>query len=127
MVDFCVCVVVLQAVQSLITYPIISSPLAGLDLMCFDVTGVDPASNISVPTMVFHFQSSDASSTGGPATVDYVLDLENVYVYLEHAALCLTILPTMNGLSIIGNSAQVDHQIVFDRVNNQIGWASTTC
>jgi hypothetical protein len=21
----------------------------------------------------------------------------------------------------------VDHQIVFDRVNNQIGWASTTC
>ncbi len=127
MVDFCVCVVVLQAVQSLITYPIISSPLEGLDIMCFDVTGVDPASNISVPTMVFHFQSSDASSTGGPATVDYVLDLENVYVYLEHAALCLTILPTMNGLSIIGNSAQVDHQIVFDRVNNQIGWASTTC
>ncbi|CAM6016575.1 unnamed protein product [Sphagnum balticum] len=116
-----------QAVQSLITYPIISSPLEGLDLMCFDVTGVDPASNISVPTMVFHFQSSDASSTGGPATVDYVLDLENVYVYLERAALCLTILPTMNGLSIIGNSAQVDHQIVFDRVNNQIGWASTTC
>lgn len=116
-----------QAVQSLMTYPIISSPLEGLDLMCFDVTGVDPASNISVPTMVFHFQSSDASSTGGPATVDYVLDLENVYVYLEHAALCLTILPTINGLSVIGNSAQVDHQIVFDRVNNQIGWASTTC
>jgi hypothetical protein len=52
----------------------------------------------------------------------------NVLFFYSETVVCLTILSVNPGSTmIIGNTAQADHEMVFDRVNGQIGWASTTC
>ncbi|KAH8957599.1 hypothetical protein BDL97_07G100500 [Sphagnum fallax] len=78
------------------------------------------------PTITFHFK--DASGNG---TVHFVLAPENyISLYMEPCLYCLSILPAAESgllVNVIGNLAQANHQMVFDRVNHQIGWASADC
>jgi hypothetical protein len=51
-----------------------------------------------------------------------------LFVYLEPKLYCVTILSILVGgvpTSIIGNIVQANHQMAFDQVHHQIGWAST--
>lgn len=107
---------VLQEFENQFNFPVVrSSPT-----VCFDVSG---ASANSVPNIVFHLQS-----VSGAESVDFVLSLENVLLPSSETVACLSI-QSLNppGVMIIGNTAQANHEVVFDRVNRQIGWASTTC
>ncbi|CAK9206712.1 unnamed protein product [Sphagnum jensenii] len=109
---------VLQEFQNQFNFPIVSNS----PTVCFDVSS-STASTI-YPTIVLHLQS-----VSGAEPVDFVLYPENVLLpFLETGALCLSIMSVPAGSTmIIGNTAQADHEMVFDRVNRQIGWASTTC
>ncbi len=90
--------------------------------VCFDVSSAT-ASTINPNNIVFHLQS-----VSGGETVDFVLSPVNVLFFYSETVVCLTILSVNpGGTMIIGNSAQADHEMVFDRVNGQIGWASTIC
>jgi hypothetical protein len=113
----------LQELQKLITLPQVNQTIDYISPLCFDLAN---ASIHEFPTITFHF--IDASGNG---TVHFVLAPENyISLYLEPFIYCLTILPGADfGLpvSIIGNLAQANHQMVFDRVNHQIGWASADC
>ncbi|CAM6032497.1 unnamed protein product [Sphagnum compactum] len=109
--------------QRLITLPQVNHTVDNIFPLCFNLT---KGSIHDFPTIRFHF--IDASGNG---TVHFVLAPENyISLYLEPPTYCLTILPSAeNGLlvNIIGNLAQANHQMVFDRVNQQIGWASADC
>ncbi|KAH8965108.1 hypothetical protein BDL97_04G101700 [Sphagnum fallax] len=109
---------VLQEFENQFTFPIVSNS----PTVCFDVSSAT-ASTI-YPNIVFHLQS-----VSGAEPVDFVLYPENVFRQPpETGVLCLTIMSiNSTGPMIIGNTAQADHEMVFDRVNNQIGWASTKC
>jgi hypothetical protein len=108
---------VVQEFASQYDFPVVSIP----PYVCFDVSNAT-ASTI-VPNIVFHLQSvSDAEP------VDFVLSLANVFLQYSETVECLTIrLRNPPGPMIIGNTAQANHEMVFDRANGQIGWASTTC
>jgi hypothetical protein len=112
-----------QELQKLITLPQVNQTFHYIFPLCFDLAN---ASIHEFPTITFHF--IDASGNG---TVHFVLAPENyISLYLEPFLYCLTILPgAERGLpvSIIGNLAQANHQMVFDQVNHQIGWASADC
>ncbi len=99
-------------------FPVVSNS----PLVCFDVSNAT-ASPIP-PKIVFHFQS-----VSGAEAVDFVLYEENVLIpSTETGALCISIVPVPPGIPmIIGNIAQADHEMVFDRANRQIGWADKTC
>jgi len=109
-----------QELQKLITLPLVDQNIFPL---CFDLAN---ASIHEFPTITFHF--IDASGNG---TVHFVLAPENyISLYLEPFLYCLTILSGADSglpVNIIGNLAQANHQMVFDRVNHQIGWASADC
>ncbi len=108
----------LQEFENQFTFPIITNS----PTVCYDVSSAN-ASTI-YPNIVFHLQS-----VSGGEPVDFVLYQENLFLpTLETGALCLTIMSiNSSGPMIIGNTAQADHEMVFDRVNNQIGWVSITC
>ncbi len=107
----------LQEFENQFDFPIVSSSPS----VCFDVSSAT-ASTI-VPYIVFHLES-----VSGAETVDFVLSPENVLFTSSETVVCLTIMSVNPaGTMIIGNTAQADHEMVFDRVNGQIGWASTTC
>ncbi|CAK9272169.1 unnamed protein product [Sphagnum jensenii] len=112
---------VLQEFENQFSFPIVNNSYGG-STVCFDVSSAT-ASTI-YPNIVFHLQS-----VSGGEPVDFVLYPENVFLPPpETDVLCLTIMSINSpGPMIIGNTAQADHEMVFDRVNNQIGWASTTC
>jgi hypothetical protein len=99
-------------------FPVVSIP----PFVCFNVSNAT-ASTIP-PKIVFHLQS-----VSGAELVDFVLHGENVLLASpETGVLCLSILLGLPGFPlIIGNTAQADHEMVFDRANRQIGWASTKC
>jgi hypothetical protein len=107
----------LQEYSNQFNFPIVSNS----PTVCFDESSAT-ASTIP-PNIVFHLQSvSDAEP------VDFVLYPENVLFMSSETVGCLNIqLVKPPGPMIIGNTAQADHEMVFDRVNGQIGWASTTC
>jgi hypothetical protein len=109
-----------QELQKLITLPLVDQNIFPL---CFDLAN---ASIHEFPTITFHF--IDASGNG---TVHFVLAPENyISLYLEPFLYCLTILSGADSglpVNIIGNLAQANHQMVFDQVNHQIGWASADC
>ncbi|KAH8965117.1 hypothetical protein BDL97_04G102200 [Sphagnum fallax] len=109
---------VLQELENQFTFPIVSNS----PFVCFDVSSAT-ASTI-YPNIVFHLQS-----VSGAESVDFVLSPENVFrLPSETDVLCLAIMSiSPSGPMVIGNIAQADHEMVFDRVNGQIGWASTTC
>ncbi len=99
-------------------FPTVSNP----PYVCFDVSSAT-ASTINPNNIVFHLQS-----VSGGETVDFVLSPANVLFFYSETVVCLTILSVNAGdTMIIGNTAQADHEMVFDRVNGQIGWASTIC
>jgi hypothetical protein len=107
---------VLQEFEKQFTFPIVSSS----PTVCFDVSSVNM---FFIPNIVFHLQS-----VSGAQPVDFVLSLDNVLLPVSETVECLTIQSlTPPGVMIIGNTAQANHEMVFDRVNGQIGWASTTC
>ncbi len=108
----------LQEFENQFNFP--TYEVSGSPTVCFDVSG---ASAISIPNIVFHLQS-----VSGGEPVDFVLSLDNVLLPYSETVKCLTIM-SLNppGVMIIGNTAQANHEVVFDRVNRQIGWASTTC
>ncbi|CAK9233273.1 unnamed protein product [Sphagnum troendelagicum] len=112
-----------KELQKLITLPQVNQTLHYLFPLCFDLAN---ASIHKFPTITFHFK--DASGNG---TVHFVLAPENyISLYLEPCLYCLTILPAAESgllVNVIGNLAQANHQMVFDRVNHQIGWASADC
>jgi hypothetical protein len=109
---------VVQEVQSLVNYPVVDGSLFQMGL-CYDLTGI---TNPSFPSMAFQFEDANG------ATIDFQLTPENLLIELQTPSLvCLSILPTDQVTSIIGNIAQQDHHMVFDRVSNQVGWVSTTC
>lgn len=111
-------VMILQEVQSLVNYPVVDGSLFQMGL-CYDLTGI---TNPSFPSMAFQF--GDANG----ATINFQLTPENLLIEFQAPSLvCLSILPTDQVTSIIGNIAQQDHHMVFDRVSNQVGWVSTTC
>ncbi len=99
-------------------FPVVSIP----PFVCFDVSNAT-ASTIP-PKIVFHLQS-----VCGAELVDFVLYGENVLLpSTETGVLCLSILLVLPGIPIIiGNTEQADHEMVFDRANREIGWASTKC
>jgi hypothetical protein len=113
----------LQELQKLITLPQVNQTFHYIFPLCFDLAN---ASIHEFPTITFHFK--DASGNG---TVHFVLAPENyISLYLEPCLYCLTILPAAESgllVNVIGNLAQANHQMVFDRVNHQIGWASADC
>ncbi len=110
--------IILQEVQSLVNYPVVDGSLFQMGL-CYDLTGI---TNPSFPSMAFQFEDANG------ATIDFQLTPENLLIELQTPSLvCLSILPTDQVTSIIGNIAQQDHHMVFDRVSNQVGWVSTTC
>ncbi len=113
----------LQELQKLITLPQVNQTLHYLFPLCFDLAN---ASIHKFPTITFHFK--DASGNG---TVHFVLAPENyISLYMEPCLYCLSILPAAESgllVNVIGNLAQANHQMVFDRVNHQIGWASADC
>jgi hypothetical protein len=110
----------LQELQRLITLPQVNHTVDNLFPLCFNLAN---GSIHDFPTIRFHFK--DASGNG---TVHFVLAPENyISLYLEPPSYCVTILPTPLPVSIIGNLAQANHQMVFDRVNHRIGWASADC
>jgi hypothetical protein len=92
-----------------------------LSLLCFNTTN---ASSYVFPCITFHFIEPN-----GNGTTKFVLAPHNfLFVYLEPRLYCLTILSILVSVvptSIIGNIAQANHQMVFDQVHHQIGWAST--
>ncbi|CAM6046224.1 unnamed protein product [Sphagnum compactum] len=108
---------VVQEFSNQFNFPIVSNS----PTVCYDVSSAT-ASTV-VPNIVFHLESvSDAEP------VDFVLSPENVLLASSDIVVCLTIqLVNPPGTMIIGNTAQADHEIVFDRANGRIGWASTTC
>ncbi|CAM6072825.1 unnamed protein product [Sphagnum tenellum] len=108
---------VVQEFASQYDLPVVSIP----PYVCFNVSNTT-ASTI-VPNIVFYLQSvSDVER------VDFVLSLENVFLRYSETVECLTILShNPPSAMIIGNTAQANHEMVFDRANGQIGWASTTC
>ncbi len=106
----------LQEFENQFTFPTVNNP----PFVCFDVSS---ATVIEIPNIVFHLQS-----VSGTETVDFVLSSDNVIFYYSDTVVCLNIMSVSPpGPMIIGNTAQADHEMVFDRVNGQIGWASTTC
>jgi hypothetical protein len=108
---------VVQEFSSQFDFPVVSIP----PHVCFDVSNAT-ASPI-VPNIVFHMQS-----VSGAEPVDFVLYPENVLLVSSETVVCLSIgLGNPAGPMIIGNTAQANHEMVFDRANGQIGWASTTC
>jgi hypothetical protein len=107
----------LQEFVSQFTFPIVSNS----PTVCFNVSSAT-ASTI-YPSIVFYLQS-----VSGAEPVDFVLYPENVFLQSSETVYCLTIMSVNpGGPMIIGNTAQADHEMVFDRVNGQIGWAETTC
>jgi hypothetical protein len=109
-----------KELQRLITLPQVNHTVDNLFPLCFNLAN---GSIHDFPTIRFHFK--DASGNG---TVHFVLAPENyISLYLEPPSYCVTILPTPLPVSIIGNLAQANHQMVFDRVNHRIGWASADC
>ncbi|CAK9224450.1 unnamed protein product [Sphagnum troendelagicum] len=108
---------VVGAFESQFNFPTVSN---NASTVCFD-TSSTTASTI-VPSIVFHLQS-----VSGAAPVDFELAPENILSPYSETVSCLTIMLIDSSPSIIGNMAQANHEIVYDRVNGQIGWASTTC
>ncbi|CAK9870089.1 unnamed protein product [Sphagnum jensenii] len=108
---------VVQEFENQFNFPIVSNS----SIVCFDVSSA--TASTTVPTIVFHLQSV---SDGEP--VDFVLSVENVFLLVSETVACLTI-KSLNppGVMIIGNTAQGNHEMVFDRAHGQIGWASTIC
>ncbi len=106
----------LQEFENQFTFPLVNNPR----FVCFDVSS---ATVIVSPNIVFHLES-----VSGTETVDFVLSLDNVIFFHSETVVCLTIVSVNPPYAmVIGNIAQADHEMVFDRVNGQIGWASTTC
>jgi hypothetical protein len=108
----------LQEFAKQFNFPIVSNS----PTICFDVSSAT-ASTIP-PNIIFHLQS-----VSGAELVDFVLYPENVLLLsTENGVLCLSIM-SLNppGVMIIGNTAQANHEMVFDRANGEIGWAYTTC
>ncbi len=89
---------------------------------CFDVSNATASTR--PPKIVFHLQS-----VSGAELVEFVLYGENVLMpSTDTGVLCLSIVPISPGSPmVIGNIAQANHEMVFDRANRQIGWASTRC
>ncbi len=89
---------------------------------CFDVSNA--TASTTPPKIVFHLQS-----VSGAELVEFVLYGENVFIpSTDTGVLCLSILPVPPRFPmVIGNIAQANHEMVFDRANRQIGWASTRC
>jgi hypothetical protein len=108
---------VVGAFESQFNFPTVSNDAS---TVCFD-TSSTTASTI-VPSIVFHLQS-----VSGAAPVDFELAPENILFPYSETVSCLTIMSIDSSPSIIGNMAQANHEMVYDRVNGQIGWASTTC
>ncbi|CAN5974038.1 unnamed protein product [Sphagnum jensenii] len=106
----------LKTFQSQYKFPVVSFP----PFQCFDTSSA--TATIIVPSIVFHLQS-----VSGAAPVDFKLAEDNILLQLLEFLYCLTIVPDDLSIMIIGNTAQANHQMVFDRVKHQIGWASTTC
>ncbi len=100
------------------TFPIVSH----VPYVCFDVSNA--TASTMPPKIVFFLQS-----VSGAELVDFVLYGENVLIpSTETGISCLSIMSVFPGTPmVIGNIAQADHKMVFDRANRQIGWADTTC
>lgn len=98
-----------------IPYPTTDGSVVGLDL-CYNVSGIP---SLTLPTLYLHF-------IGG---ADYYVPGEGAFVYADegHTMLCFAIASAGSGFSIIGNIMQQNHAIVYDRVNNVIGWANMAC
>jgi hypothetical protein len=107
---------ILKTFQSQFKFPVVSLP----PFQCFDTSSA--TATIIVPSIVFHLQS-----VSGAAPVDFKLAEDNILLPVLEFLYCLTIVSDPLSIMIIGNTAQANHQIVFDRVKHQIGWASTTC
>ncbi|CAK9875141.1 unnamed protein product [Sphagnum jensenii] len=109
---------VLQEFVRQYNFPIVSN----YPYECFDVSNATASTR--PPKIVFHLQS-----VSGAELVEFVLHGENVLIpSTDTAVLCLSILPVPPGSPmVIGNIAQANHAMVFDRANRQIGWASTRC
>ncbi|XP_038687576.1 aspartic proteinase CDR1-like [Tripterygium wilfordii] len=91
----------------------------GLSPKKIDPTGpftlcYDTWRNLSYPNLVFHFPKADVH-----------LKRENTYIrYLDYT--CVTII-RYDGISIFGNSAQINFQVEYDLIEKQVSFTPTDC
>lgn len=106
-----------NAFQSQITYPIATPPQGWpTDLLCYDISGVSDPSTLSFPSVVVHMTNVDLETDGA-----------TVFEQIETGVACLIMSTTTQTLSIIGNVQQRDHLIVYDVVNQQVGFQAMDC
>jgi hypothetical protein len=107
-----------QTFQSQITYPLATPPEGWpTDFLCYDISGVSDPSTLSFPSMVVHMTNVDLETDG--TTV--------LFEQIETGVACLMMSSTTQTLSIIGNVQQRDHLIVYDVVNQQVGFQAMDC
>lgn len=105
----------MQVFRQQIAYPEVDASPYGLNL-CYDVSAVS-ASAITFPQMVVHMRN-----------VDYEIPVQNLFVYVDNSGspVCLAMGPA-DDFSIIGNIQQQNNLIVFDLVNQRVGFRDTQC
>ncbi|OAE19737.1 hypothetical protein AXG93_2958s1120 [Marchantia polymorpha subsp. ruderalis] len=103
-----------RMVETRVKYSRTSSQVSGLDL-CFDV-GNDRDPDLPGLTLIFQDQSWD-------------LPKVNVFVPVDELAQiwCLAVIPTNQGIQIIGNLQQQNFQMIYDQPNARIGWIPSNC
>lgn len=104
-----------QAFRQQNAYPEVDASPYGLNL-CYDVSDI-PSSRLIFPDMVVHMRN-----------VDYEIPVPNLFVYVDNSGspVCLAMGPA-DDFSIIGNIQQQNNLIVFDVVNQRIGFQPITC
>ncbi|CAL0310260.1 unnamed protein product [Lupinus luteus] len=98
------------SVADAVEYDAVLSPPEPYKL-CYELGSMD---NDVVPSIKFHFPK-----------VDMHLPKHNVFVNVG-SNLCLSIVPT-EGVSVLGNSAQVNFKVEFDLKRNTVSFAPTDC
>ena len=103
-----------QAFQEQITYPQVEG--SGDFTLCYDVSG---ESDVTFPGMVVHMTGADLETQGS-----------NLFENVGSETYCL-FMGTMGGSgipgNIIGNRQQRDNIVVYDEVNQQVGFQATDC
>ncbi|KAG6553365.1 hypothetical protein Mapa_005100 [Marchantia paleacea] len=103
-----------RLVERRVKYSRTSLQVSGLDL-CFDVVN-DRDPDLPGLTLIFQDESWDLPKVNAFVPVDEVGQIW-----------CLAVIPTNQGIQIIGNLQQQNFQVIYDQPNARLGWIPANC
>lgn len=105
-----------KALQSAISLPQADGSNLGLDL-CYDLSSAGNSGNLQYPDITFHFQRG----------ADFVVPKENYLVEANSNVVCLTMVPSKLGFSIVGSIQQQNFHILYDNSKMTVSFAPANC